>query len=44
MEWVYNHIPVAFIKTPSSDETILYVPLVESNSDYEDIQRQVKKL
>ena len=34
---------LAFIKTTLTDDTILYVPLVESNSDYEEIQRQVKE-
>tara|TARA_B100001059_G_scaffold110053_1_gene110134 strand:+ start:804 stop:983 length:180 start_codon:yes stop_codon:yes gene_type:complete len=32
---------LTFIKTTLVDDTILYVPLVESNSDYQEIQKQV---
>ena len=33
---------LTFIKTTLVDDTILYVPLVESNSDYQEIQKQVE--
>ena len=32
---------LTFIKTTLVDDTILYVPLVESNSDYAEILKQV---